>query len=164
MKIKFKEDALKNNSKKTPAHVGYSQSQIDWRKSVREIIESSEDGIVDVETDYLHDNSFNVRHPDGYSVSIPEYMVEKVFNDKRNLNKRTEEKFEYALKSAKFMIKLHKKPVWIVATEDNYRTTLIEPKQKDIIKGTAAVLYDLENDELLEKKKIKSKNQLKNKR
>lgn len=162
MKIQFKEDALQINAKRTPAHIGYSQSQINWRKSVHEIITSNEDKIVDVETDYLFDNSFNVKHPDGYTVSIPEYMVENVFDDQRNIKKRTEEKFASAIKSAKFMIKLHKKPVWIVPTENDYKTTILEPKEKDIIKGTAAVLYDLENDELIEKKQMKRKSKLKN--
>jgi hypothetical protein len=83
MQIVLKPDALQAHSKSTPAHAGYTKETMSWRDSIRKIIEHNGNTPIDVETKYLHDNSFMVKAPEGYSVSIPDYMVSEVINDKR---------------------------------------------------------------------------------
>ena len=82
MKIILKSDALIIHSKETPAHVGYSQHTIDWRKSISDMIE--ENGLeFEVNTQYLKPNSFLIEREGKGAISIPEYMVAEVINDQR---------------------------------------------------------------------------------
>jgi len=81
MKIILKEDALIEHSRSVPEHMGYGQSGINWRKSVREMMDSSL--VHEVDTQYLFENSFNVKHPMGHIIGIPDYMVSEVIDDIR---------------------------------------------------------------------------------
>lgn len=82
MKIILKKDALQVHSRSTPAYAGHSQATMDWRKSISDMM--NEHGLeFEVDTDYLFDNSFNVTIEGKGCISIPENMVDKVINDKR---------------------------------------------------------------------------------
>jgi len=59
---------------------------------------------------------------------------------------RTESKFEKAINEAKQFINFHKKPVWLVPTEDDYKISIIPPKSEDIPFGTNSILYGLSDN------------------
>lgn len=160
MMIILKEDPLKQHSQSIPAHVGYSQTTIDWKKSISKLLESSNNRCFVVDTEYLHENSFMIKNEDGSGLSIPDYMVEEVINDKRV---RTEESFKKTFDELSLVLKTTGKPHWIVPTKMNYKVCCLKPKSKDLPKGTSAVLYSIENDEIIEKRTIKSSNLIKNK-
>lgn len=92
MQIILKSDALQAHSKSIPAHSGYTTEAMSWRDSIRKIMEHNGDKPIDVETKYLHDNSFMIKAPEGYSVSIPDYMVSEVINDKRKPKEKSSTK------------------------------------------------------------------------
>lgn len=154
MKIKFKDDALILDSKKIKINDGYNQNRIQWRKSISEIIEFSKGDYIDVDTKYLFKDSFNVKHPDGYIVSIPSFMVKEILDDERI---RTEEKFNIAFNELKFCLKLHKKPFWIIPSDFDYKVSKIEPKPEELPNNTQAVLYELKDKNIETIKIIKSK-------
>lgn len=154
MKIQIKEDALILDSQKTPSNQGYTQNKINWRKSISEIIEFSKGDYIDVDTKYLFKDSFNIKHPDGYIVSIPSFMVKDVVDDQRI---RTEEKFNKAFNELKFVLTMHKKPFWIIPTEFDYKVSHIDPKPEELPKNTQACLYEMKNSNIETIKTIKSK-------
>jgi hypothetical protein len=55
---------------------------------------------------------------------------------------RTEESFAASYKEAVFFTSHHKKPVWLVPTENKYELSVIKPKPSEVAKGSRAVLYD----------------------
>lgn len=160
MMIILKKDALLQHSQGVPAHVGYSQATINWRKSISDLMNSSNDRCFVVDSKYLFENSFMIKNKDGSGLSIPDYMVEKVINDKRV---RTEESFKKAFDEVSNILKTTGKPHWIVPTIMDYKVSCLKPKSKNLPRGTSAVLYCLENNEIIEKRSIKSTNGITNK-
>jgi hypothetical protein len=59
---------------------------------------------------------------------------------------RTTVKFNKALDDVKHYLEMHKKSVWLVATEDNYALSVIKPNPDDLPIGTVAILYDTNLD------------------
>ena len=67
---------------------------------------------------------------------------------------RTEEQFAIAYKQAKWFVNFHKKNVWLVPTEDDYRLSVVKPTS--VPKGTTAIQYD-PNMDIVEEYPIKEK-------
>jgi hypothetical protein len=85
MQIILKPTALNEHAKSIPAHAGYTSEAMSWRDSIRQVQQHFGTNPINVETKYLFDNSFTIKHPNGSSISIDANMVDKVINDKREL-------------------------------------------------------------------------------
>lgn len=59
---------------------------------------------------------------------------------------RTLEQFEAAFNQVKWFVNFHKKPVWLIATENDYVLSIIKPSPDEIAPGTVANLYDVNLD------------------
>lgn len=56
---------------------------------------------------------------------------------------RTPEKFNNTWESLVYWHRLHNKPVWLVARENDYCLSVIKPEPHELPRGTAANLYDV---------------------
>lgn len=54
---------------------------------------------------------------------------------------RTSQQFSKVWQDLTWWLSFHKTPVWLVATEDNYSLSVIEPEPHELPAGTAANLY-----------------------
>ena len=68
---------------------------------------------------------------------------------------RTHQQFANIFESMKYWHNLHKKPVWLVARENDYVLSVIKPEPHQLPTGTAANLYG-PDQEILET--VKSSN------
>lgn len=59
---------------------------------------------------------------------------------------RTHEKFQSTWRELIWWLNFHKTPVWLVATEDNYTLSVIEPEPHELPPGTAANLYGVNRE------------------
>lgn len=55
---------------------------------------------------------------------------------------RTLKQFEQTFKDLKWFVNFHNKPVWLIATEDDYILSSIKPAPYQVAFGTVANLYD----------------------
>jgi hypothetical protein len=93
MKIKIKEDYLQIMARKHPAQAGYSGHERSYRDSVRDIVGKW----VEVDTQFLFVDQFNVIHPKGYLIHMSHEGVEDIdFGD------MTFEGFQYLVKKRYF--------------------------------------------------------------
>ena len=61
---------------------------------------------------------------------------------------RSELHFSKAFAEVKFHVKMHKKQVWLVPTENDYRLSVIKPNADELPFGTRAVQYSVELSEV----------------
>lgn len=59
---------------------------------------------------------------------------------------RTLKQFEAAFNQVKWFVNFHKKPVWLIATDNDYALSIIKPSPDDFACGTVANLYDVNLD------------------
>lgn len=62
---------------------------------------------------------------------------------------RNDEQFNETLKNAEWYVKFHKKPVWLVPTETEYRLSSIKPVPYGLPHDTSAILIDVENGQMI---------------
>ncbi len=59
---------------------------------------------------------------------------------------RTQKQWEGIYESMKSFVRMHKKSVWIVPTENEYRLSIIKPTPDELPIGTRSCLYDQNHD------------------
>lgn len=57
---------------------------------------------------------------------------------------RTLEKFTATYSQAEWFVYFHKKPVWLIALDDDYVLSVIAPQPEEVTFGTLAVLYGVD--------------------
>lgn len=74
-KVKITDDGLQKHSRSIPAHMGYTQETIDWRKKLSDI---QDDNIVGtIERIFQNSTHINVLF-NGKCFGVDEYMIQKI--------------------------------------------------------------------------------------
>ena len=74
-KIKIADNGLQLHSRSIPAHIGYNQAMIDWRKQLHDIQKSGSIGTVEL----VFENSETINIDfDGRLFGVYKYMITKV--------------------------------------------------------------------------------------
>lgn len=56
---------------------------------------------------------------------------------------RNEDGFREVYAAVDWFTRFHNKPVWLIASNDHYSLSVIQPHPKDLARGTAANRYDV---------------------